>query len=328
MNILIFNTVCLYNNDKTIIYGQYSDDINYSRISINIDINIKYNIIFYNERRDFFIEIYDKITYINKITFEYNNTKIIDKNEIFLLFPFEKCNLHLNSDSAIISTMCKNYSFRLDEWIEYNIKLGFSGIIIFDNDGNNSNNINESLDNTDCEYSTKEICEKYRDKVFLVDFNYKPILGNHYDTIQRITLHIGVNAFRNKCKKIALIDADEFIYLPTVNMKIETFLLNYDKKTIQIYSNILTNKNNDDLINNNILDLAIYLANSDSNKLINKLILDTSLIKDNEFFSSPHEHPTQIKIDKSLIVFYHCYINRRYQYQNNMSKIELLKNNS
>jgi len=234
MNILIFNTVCLYNNDKTIIYGQYSDDINYSRISINIDINIKYNIIFYNERRDFFIEIYDKITYINKITFECNNTKIINKNEIFLLFPFEKCNLHLNSDSAIISTMCKNYSFRLDEWIEYNIKLGFSGIIIFDNDGNNSNNINESLDNTDSECSTKEICEKYKDKVLLVDFNYEPILGNHYDSIQRISLYIGVNAFRNKCKKIALIDADEFIYLPTVNMKIESFLLNYDKKTIQI----------------------------------------------------------------------------------------------
>ena len=144
----------------------------------------------------------------------------------------------------------------------------------------------------------------------LVDFNYEPILGNHYDSIQRISLYIGVNAFRNKCKKIALIDADEFIYIP--NMKIETFLLNYDKKTIQICSYILTNKNNDDLINNNILNLSIYLANinPDSDILINKKI-DTSLIKENEFIISPHGYPNQITVDKSLLVFYHCYINKR-----------------
>jgi len=65
-------------------------------------------------------------------------------------------------------------------------------------------------------------------------------------------------------------------------MKIETFLFNYDKKTIQICSNILTNKNNDDLINNNILNLSIYLANinPDSDILIIQKI-DTSLIKEN-----------------------------------------------
>jgi hypothetical protein len=34
----------------------------------------------------------------------------------------------------------------LEEWIEYNLNLGFSGIVIFDNDGNN-NKINKPLEN-------------------------------------------------------------------------------------------------------------------------------------------------------------------------------------
>ena len=42
---------------------------------------------------------------------------------VFVLsFPFENCNLTLNADSAIISTMCKDYSSRLEEWIEYNFQ--------------------------------------------------------------------------------------------------------------------------------------------------------------------------------------------------------------
>ena len=37
----------------------------------------------------------------------------------------------LNSNkSAIITTMCKNYSHRLEEWIQYNLNLGFSNLII------------------------------------------------------------------------------------------------------------------------------------------------------------------------------------------------------
>lgn len=52
--------------------------------------------------------------------------------------------MELNDTSAIISTMCKDYSSRLEEWIIYNLNLGFTGIIIFDNDYNNT--INESLD--------------------------------------------------------------------------------------------------------------------------------------------------------------------------------------
>ena len=40
--------------------------------------------------------------------------------------------------------MCKNYGHRLEEWINYNLNLGFSHIIIFNNDFNNKNNLNEA----------------------------------------------------------------------------------------------------------------------------------------------------------------------------------------
>ena len=69
------------------------------------------------------------------------------KNEkLKLIFPFNKLYLKLHKNANIISTMCMNYSNRLDEWLKYNLKLGFDGIVIFNN-GNeiNSNYIISSL---------------------------------------------------------------------------------------------------------------------------------------------------------------------------------------
>ena len=68
-------------------------------------------------------------------------------------------------------------------------------------------------------------------------------------------MYIGVNAFRTKCINIALIDADEFIWGPD---NIEDFLKNHSIITMR--SNILTNKNSDDILNNNILELARYVG--------------------------------------------------------------------
>jgi hypothetical protein len=312
MNIILFNDVSLFIKNKTIIYGQY--DLHFNNIKIAPE--IEHKIIFCEKKKDFYIEIPYKIFLIEEIIF---GDKISFKN-VKLFFPLEKCDLQLNPDSNIISTFCKDYSSRLEEWILYNLKLGFSGIIIFDNDKNKKNKINESLENRQDNGNIKNICEKYKNKVFRVEFNYEPIQGNHYDTIQRISLHIGVNAFVGKCAKIALIDADEFIHIPN-NYNINHFLSHYRGKTITIRSNILTNKKTDDLIDNNILDLCLYVGEDK----YTKTILDTSNIDRMEFIVTPHKHPTQIILEKDKIIHYHCWVNSRYIYKETMEKIEFLK---
>ena len=290
MCIQLFEKVCLFNN-KTIIYGQYKQTFDKIDIIFNADktTNIKFNLVFCKNRNDFYIDINKKITYIAEISFIGRN-KIIDvKKDINLFFPFEKCDLSLNSSSAIISTLCKDYSSRLEEWIEYNLNIGFSGIVIFDNGKNRNNPINEPLENLQSNGTISDICKKYKGKVWCVEFPYEPFKGAHYDNIQRISLHIGVNAFQTKCSKIALIDADEFIYVsnyPNINK----FFSQYKGKTITMKSNILTNKNNNDIINNNILDLCLYVG---ENKY-SKTIIDTSVLNSLEFIITPHTHRTEI----------------------------------
>lgn len=329
MDIILFNDVCIFDGNKSIIYGQYNNKFT----SIKLDYN--FEVIFCENRNDFYIEIYEKINYIDKITFVkkvfYIDNTFVDekinviKKNIILKFPFENCNLSLDSNSVIISTMCKDYSSRLEEWINYNLNLGFSGIVIFDNDENKSNEINEPLEYRENNGTISDVCKKYKNKVFHIKYDYQPMGENHYDTIQRISLHIGVNAFRNKCSKIALIDADEFINIPNKSNKsnIIDFLSNYKGQTITMKSNILTNKLNDDIINNNILDICIYVG---ENKYT-KTIIDTNQIKPMEFIITPHRHPEQILLDKNNLMYYHCWVNSRYQYNTNMQKIDLsLKN--
>jgi len=316
MEILLFDTVCLYDisKDETILYGQYKSKFN----KIHIENEI-FTLVFCDSRPDFYIKMTGKVMNIEYIVFYYDNSILVFSN-IELCFPFENCDLILDStSSAIISTLCKNYSHRLDEWIKYNLDLGFSGIIIFNNDDNNISSLNESLENCINKYSTEEICEKYYNKVWVVNFPYVPILGD-WNTIQRISLHIGVNAFRNKCRNIALIDADEFIYIPrNPSIGIENFLKNYGT-TITIKSNILTNENDDDILNNNILQLAKYVG---ENKYT-KIILNTNNIQEKEFIVTPHEHEIQNVCEKEEIIHYHCWMNGRYEYNESMPKIEFL----
>ena len=322
MEIILFNEVCLFDENKTIIYGQYDNDNR--NFSIEINPKLQLDIVFCKDRNDFYIEIPGKITHIDKITYRYNfiykkNIEVV-KKDIDLSFPFENCNLNLNADSAIISTMCKDYSSRLDEWIQYNLNLGFSGIIIFDNDENNNNVLKEPQKNIQNNRTTSDICKNYNGKVWCVKFSYKPFKGIHWNSIQRISLHIGVNAFRNKCGKIALIDPDEFIHIPNKS-NINDFLLDYKGQTLTMQSNILTNKSDDDVINNNILDLCFYIGKN----LHTKTIIDTTKLKHLEFITTPHNHPTQILLNKDTIIHYHCWVNSRYKYKENMSKIKLLK---
>lgn len=317
MDIILFDKICLYDEYKneTTIYGQYNNSLN--RIIID---QLEYELVFCNDRPDFYIKIRGKILKIEKIIFILVNNEIKFTN-INLCFPFENCDLVLKKTSSIISTFCKKYSHRLDEWIQYNLQLGFSGIVIFDNDGNITNPINEPYDDCIIEQSIEEICTKYKGKIWRVDCPYSQFNNKHYDEIQRITLHIGVNAFRDKCRNIALIDADEFIYIPqSPSMSIETFLQTHS--TITMKSNILTNKNNNDLLHNNILQIAEYLGEDK----YTKTILHTEKIRDNEFIITPHNHSTQEILNKDQIIHYHCWMNKRYIYNDSMEKIDFLKN--
>jgi hypothetical protein len=316
MSIQLYNKLCILSNNYTIIYGQYINTVIKSIIIENTDSNY----IVRKEGYDFYIKIkgkYDELLLINIIT----NNNTFTYKDLKLEYPFENNLLKLNSNkSAIISTMCKNYSHRLDEWIKYNLKLGFSGIIIFDNSKNTTNSLNESLDNCSSDLLMNDICNRYKDKVLLIDCPYTPFNNQHWNNIQRITLHIGVNQFRDKCKYIGLIDSDEFIYLPKFpKINIEDFLSKYNN-SITMQSNIITNKNSNDVINNNILEIARYVG---ENKYT-KTILNTKLIKENEFINTPHRHNTEIVLEKDDIIHYHCWINNRYKYNTNMKEINIL----
>jgi len=315
--ILLLHKLCIYNNitNETSIYGQYTRLFN----DIYIE-NTEYTIVFCADRPDFFIKIKDKVSVLSLVKFLFDDNYNITYTDLKLNYPFEICDLVLDKDrSAIISTMCMNYSHRLDEWIQYNLKLGFSGILIFNNDENKLNTLEESTENCVIDNSMKTICNKYKGKVFMVDCPYSHLPGGHWTNIQRLTLHIGVNAFKNKCRNIALIDADEFIYIPkNPKMNIQLFLENYTTN-ITMKSNILTNKSDNDIINNNILKIACYIG---ENKYT-KIILLTSNIKEYEFITSPHDHQTQIILDKSDIIHYHVWINKRYTYNESMEKINL-----
>ena len=99
------------------------------------------------------------------------------------------------------------------------------------------------------------------------------------------------------------------------------FFSNYKGQTVTMSSNILTNKSNHDTINNNIIDLCLYIGEDKHTKTI----IDTTKLKPMEFILTPHSHPTQIILDKDEIIHYHCWVNSRYKYNENMPKIEFLK---
>jgi hypothetical protein len=284
-------------------------------------LSIPVRTVFCTDRPDFYITLSGKPTHLPSIVFEFADTEPFQSTNVILEYPFDRP-LPLNPQkSAIISTICKNYSHRLEEWIQYNLKLGFSGIVVFNNDGNQQNRINEPTEHCIIERSTKEICEKFKNRVLLVDFPYSPFPQQHWNTIQRLSLHIGVNAFRNTCRFISLIDADEFIYLPKTPAKpVEEFLQDYTT-SLCLKSNILTNKANNDRINNNVLDIARYVGE----EKYTKVILHTGVLSENEFIVTPHSHASEIRMSKDDIIHYHCWINTRYPYNSSMKEITFLK---
>ena len=333
MIVQLYNKISLYFKDtnKTQFYGQHHQNYPFEKLIITLD-NNKYDMI--KEKRccfypnsgkaksyEFVLLLPGKLKLIQKMEFFYkDNSKNFTWTNVQIEYPFDSCNIKLNQNSAIITTMAKDYGHRLDEWIQYNLKIGFSGIIIFDNSDNKGNKLNEPMNNSNNSLTIKDICNKYPDKVFRVHFPFIAIPPLHWNHMQRVSMALGLHAFKNKVRNIALIDPDEFIFNPkNKNLSIERFLDKYNK-TIQIGSNILTNKSNDDLINNNILKMDLYLGE----KKYNKLIVHTSTI-DSYFRFCPHNKPGQLVVPNTDLIHYHIWINKRCQYEPSMPLHNVLR---
>lgn len=247
---------------------------------------------------------------------------IITENKTYenitLHFPFENAFPRFKNDSNIniISTMCRKYNFRLDEWIKYHLNIGLDGILIFDNTNNGgaTNNCNDEDDGE----SMHLVTDKYGDKVTVIDFPYN-YLGGHWNNIQSLTLFTGLHAMKHRCKYMIFTDADEFITVENNNLK--EFCGSHDT-TIQLVTTYLTNKSNDDLIDNNILSICKYKAGPSPLKMMVRTC--EFLSRDDGFFMfyNPHAiygHNYRVR----NIHLYHCWVNQRFKYDSNMEYIDL-----
>ena len=92
-------------------------------------------------------------------------------------------------------------------------------------------------------------------------------------------------------------------------------------------SKILTNKNSNDVVNNNIIQICRYIGEYKYTKIIlNSDTIGTTYggTDDIAYVISPHEHPTQKKFSEEEIIHYHCWVNNRYKYSENMEKFDAL----
>lgn len=332
-----FEQACLYRQrtDECFLYGRHDYNIE----TLTLDIPNPYQIIYAPASAEFYIQMVGKVHIIPRIHAIFKPCCCIENTpgnsckervweQMELYYPLEHCDLSLNSQtSAIIATMCKDYGHRLDEWIQYHLKLGFSGIVLFNNDENHVNGLNEPMEHCNTNRSMKDIVQQYPGRVFMVNFPYGPFMSQywynqHYDVIQRVTQQMSLAEFKHQCKYIALIDADEFIYFPQqTEMSIESFLADYDV-TLRIKSHILTNQNDNDRIDNNVLSLARFVGE----EKYTKILLRTRLAQDNEFLFDGHSHPSDEIFDKKVICHYHCWMNTRYVYRVEMEEIDCLMN--
>lgn len=319
---IIFNKTCIYENEKTILLIQSKKIINTFSIGNSNSESYKISTTKCNipslPCHDYGIIIYHK-NKLDNINIRLNN--IILEN-IKIYYPFEEILKNLSTNMNIISTLVKNYNHRLDEWINYNLNLGFDKIIIFNNEDSLSHTLNEGND-----YYEKMniVTDKYKDKVYVINFPYSTFEGLWWNNIQRASLHISLTALFNKCNFCSYIDADEFIYINGKN-NINTFLKNYNI-TLQMESNILTNKNNNDAINNNILNICNYVGEDKYTKLLIYMKNIPNVQGSNDFVKflpSPHLTPYCVKIDKNIIMHYHCWVNERYIYDESLKYFSLI----
>jgi hypothetical protein len=110
-------------------------------------------------------------------------------------------NHNIKSNDVVICAIALNEELYIDEWIQYNLFLGFSHIYIYDNSDNNS------------------LKDKKTDRVTIIHFPGK--------TKQLEAYTIFSLQYKNKHKWAAFIDCDEFIVLKKHNSIID-LLNDYD----------------------------------------------------------------------------------------------------
>jgi 3-deoxy-D-arabino-heptulosonate 7-phosphate (DAHP) synthase class II len=140
-------------------------------------------------------------------------------------------------------------------------------------------------------------------------------------------LTIGKMALDGKADWLCFIDADEFIYLPKMQRPdINAFLgqRKYKRaKALRIESILLTNKAQDDLIENNILELCRH---SDLTAKYTKLIINSKLTRKTTFMKSPHKMRGDSILRKEDMYHGHCWCNQRLEYVHSMEQLDVLYN--
>lgn len=312
---LIFNKTCFYYDNKIIIYFLAEKDntniknIEYSKINNS---SLMDNTIIKKDKSKrtniFYVKIRGSFGSFNQKRITITYTDKTQSKSIKLYFPFQYFTSRLPKNSIIISTMCKNQNNRISEWIQYNLKLGFDAVVIFNNDGIRENNF------------TKKYSSKKYSQLLIVDFPYKL---KKWINVQQASLTIASFVFKLYSKYIALIDIDEFIYIPKEN-NIKKFLSNHNY-SIMMQSNLITNKGNNDYYKNNILSICKYVGEDRYTKL---LLHTNDIDHHNAFIYNPHKgiNFESIKLSKNLIIHYHAWVNKRLKYNDNMKEINFLNN--
>ena len=317
-SILIFNDHVIDCSDKFILFGQYLEDhfsardIKYLVIKNKLKETVSTRVILHRKRNDFYIIISDSED-LKQNKYDLYLKQVLIARDITLKAPFDTLSKKDEQLPSSIITMVQNYSNRITEWIEYHIKLGFSQIIIFDNN---------STDNT-----SARINGINNPRVIAYAFNYEPLEGQHWANIQRMQLTIGKMALDGKADWLCFIDADEFIYLPKMQRPdINAFLRQrkYKRaKALRIESILLTNKAQDDLIENNILELCRH---SDLTAKYTKLIINSKLTRKTTFMKSPHKMRGDSILRKEDMYHGHCWCNQRLEYVHSMEQLDVLYN--
>lgn len=314
----IINTSCFKHDDKSFVvcFGSLKNNVNLAKEIIStlectnedgstIDIKLQHreNLIIIEMEKG-----HSDIINIKTSKQEFKN--------VVLHFPFENAFEGFNNDINIISTMCRMYNFRLDEWIRYHLELGVDKIVIFNNTKNGCRNNKGDQDN---DPDMSKVTNKYGNKVLVIDFPYRALRGNNWNTVQSLSLFIGLHAMKKNAKYITFTDADEFLVV--VNNDIKSFCAN-NNRTIQLHSKFLTNKGDNDVIDNNVLQICNYVGKDSIKKM---MIYTENYYSNYPFFCFFNPHTTQHKMNHTRdVFFYHCWVNNRLKYDESMKYINLL----
>ena len=245
-----------------------------------------------------------------KLTLKY------DKITEPIIFPFEDIQKdgYNKDESVFIATFSVSTNNRIEEWIQYNLKLGFDGIVILHHD---PWNIDKEM---------YKITDKYKN-VYVIHFPYR-CCGGHWRNVQRMGLTVGLSGLRKFTKWVSLIDVDEFIFIHKHKKNdIKLFLEEYSdfEKDIKIQSRLITNKENDKNfkdIDYNFLNYARYVGG----KKYTKMIFNCKNYKGVFFIATPHDSRRHKMLPIDEIIHYHLWANARYKYTPELEKFDGLYN--